>query len=279
MNIAGPRSKHWHGSPTMAVTLALLATALWASAPLAAAEVIKFRVGQQLPRFFALHPGVHRYVRYKISVDGARTAIDVWERRIEFAAGPDGKPGMHIVQRWDEVDPKVILIQDSWFSRGTFAPLTHIRRREQGGKIQIRGFRFSTSSVAGIADLPGNSDRNFAIPLSEPTYNFEYDMEFIQALPLAAGRTFDIPFYDAGVDKKPDRYRYSVAGSSRIAGWDGPIDCWLVTADYNSGHVVSRFWFAKRGQVLVREEQVSPDGTLLIKALLPPETADSNIVD
>ena len=279
MNIVGPRRQHRCTSRGRPLAFALLTTVFWASAPQAGAEVVKLHVGQPLPRFSLLHPGVHRYVRYKIAASGDRTAIDVWERQIDFAVGPDRRPGMHIVQRWDEVDPKVILIQDSWFDRGTFAPLTHIRHRDQDGKIQIRGFRFSGSSVTGIADLPENNDRDFAIPLSEPTYNFEYDMELIQALPLAPGRTFDIPFYDAGIDKKPDRYRFSVEGSSRITGWDGrSIDCWLVTADYNSGKVVSRLWFAKRGQLLVREEQVLPDGTLLVKTLLPPEAIDSKIV-
>jgi hypothetical protein len=67
-----------------------------------------------------------------------------------------------------------------------------------------------------------------------------------------------------------------VAGAGRIAGPDGkPMDCWLVTADYNTGKVLSRFWFAKADQVLVREEQTQKDGSTLVKTLLPPESADA----
>jgi hypothetical protein len=38
--------------------------------------------------------------------------------------------------------------------------------------------------------------------------------------------------------------------------------------------VKSRFWVAKRGQVLMREEAALDDGRTLVKALLPPEAGD-----
>jgi hypothetical protein len=85
----------------------------------------------------------------------------------------------------------------------------------------------------------------------------------------------DIPFYDAGIDNKPDRYKFVVAGSARFIGPEGkPIDCWLVTADYNSGKVQSRFWFAKKGLLMLREEEQMDDGRILLKVLLPPERGD-----
>lgn len=167
-----------------------------------------------------------------------------------------------------------MLIQDSWFTSGAFAPTTHIRHLERDGKTTLRGYRFTGLRVVGLADLDGNERKDFAKPLPEPSYNFEYDMELLQTLPLAAGRTFDIPFYDAGIDD-PGRYRFVVAGSGVIAGPDGrPTDCWLVTADYNTGKVISRFWFAKTSQLMIREEQAQKDGAKLVKTLLPPESSD-----
>jgi hypothetical protein len=69
---------------------------------------------------------------------------------------------------------------------------------------------------------------------------------------------------------------FKVAGSDRITGWDGkPIDCWVVTADYNTGSVRSRFWFDKKSQVLVREEAPLDGGGMLVKTLLPPEAGDT----
>ena len=37
----------------------------------------------------------------------------------------------------------------------------------------------------------------------------------------------------------------------------------------------SRFWFAKKTQVLMREETSMPDGSTLVKTLLNPESGDA----
>jgi hypothetical protein len=258
--------------PTMkALVLALAGLVL---ATPAGAETLRLKVGEPLARFDNLRAGVHRYMRYTIAPDGSRKAIDIWQRTVAFEGPAPGQPNaLHIVQRWDEVDGKV-LIQDSWFDARTFKQRTHIRHTVIDGKENFGGYRFTDAQVVGMTDLANNSRKDFVMPLPEPSYNFEYDMEFLQTLPLAAGRTFNIPFYDAGVDK-PGRYDFVVAGSATMPGPDGrPIDCWLVTADYNSGKTASRFWFAKSGQVLIREEAPREGGITLVKTLLPPESAD-----
>lgn len=242
----------------------------------AGADTVRLSVGQKLQRFSLLTPGAHRYMRYLVNKDGSRQLVDIWDRRVSFAPEPDGSgAGMHIVQRWDRADKSSVLIQASWFEPGTFKPLTHVRQTEKGGKMTLWGFRFTPTAVVGLTSLAGNERADFSMAQSEPHYNFEYDMELLQTLPLAAGRTFDIPFYDAGIDSKPDRYKFTVAGSAQLIGPEGrPIDCWLVTADYNSGKVQSRFWFAKKGQQLLREEEPMDDGRILLKVLLPPEPMD-----
>lgn len=257
------------------VLVAALAAAAGLLATSAQADTLRLSPGQPLPRIGLLKPGVHRYLRYKVAADGARKAIDIWARTVSFEApAGGGSPQLHIIQRWDEVDGP-LLIQDSWFDPQTFAPKTHIRHLERDGKTTIGGYLFTPGKVVGMPDLPDNGRKDFALALPEASYNFEYDMEFLQVLPMAAGRTFDIPFYDPGLDQ-PGRYRFVVAGAARLAGPDGrPVDCWLLTADYNTGKVVSRFWFAKADQVLIREEQVQKDGGLLVKTLLPPESADA----
>ena len=252
------------------VLLGALAFSIW---PISvSAETVSLNVGDPIARISLLKPGVHRYLRYSVKGDGSRSAIDLWERRVTIE---EHGQHLHIVQRWDEVDGKVILKQDSVFEAQTFAPITHIRRIEREGKTSIGGYLFTPGKVIGMPDLPDNGRKDFVMPMPDASYNFEDDMELLQTLPLASGRTFDIPFYDAGVDKKPDRYAFVVTGSASIADWTGrPVDCWVVTADYNTGKVVSRFWFAKAGQVLVREEATQDDGSTLVKALIPPESAD-----
>jgi hypothetical protein len=140
----------------------------------------------------------------------------------------------------------------------------------------VAGYRFLPDKVEGLADLPDNSRKDFSLAYAEPAYNFELDMEFLQALPLADGYAANIVFYDAGIDPKADHYVFKVAGSDRIVGWDGrPVDCWVVTADYNTGKVRSRFWFDKKSQVLIREEAPLDSGGTLVKTLLPPEAGDT----
>jgi hypothetical protein len=259
----------------MNTLLRVLAVLTWSASSVAVADTVRLSVGDRLERFDLLKPAVHRYVRYSVGVDGSRKVIDIWQRTMTIEKPADGgAPALHIAQRWDEADGKVVLIQDSWFERDTFRASTHVRHVERDGKTQIGGYRFGDREVVGMQELADNARKDFVKPLPQPSYNFETDMEFLQTLPLAEGRTFDIPFYDAGVDE-PGRYPFVVAGSARVPGPDGrPVDCWLVTADYNTGKVVNRFWIAKSTQVLIREEGALADGGTIVKALLPVESGD-----
>ena len=255
--------------------LTVFALSLAFAAP-AQADTMRLEVGKPLAHFAKLRPGVHRYVRYTVSVDGSRKAIDIWQRTVSFSPDTEGRPdALHITQRWDRADGSRILIQDSWFDARTFTPRTHVRHTVKDGKDDYAGYRFDTAQVVGMADLANNSRKGFVMALPEPSYNFETDMELFQTLPMASGRTFNIPFYDAGIDK-PARYNFVVAGSETIPGPDGrPIHCWLVTADYNTGKIGARFWFAKSNQVLIHEEAPMDGGAMLVKTLLPPEAGDA----
>lgn len=242
--------------------------ALAACALQAHAAVHDVDVGTQLPRFSLLKPGTHHYLRY-IKDNGANKPIDIWERTISFETR-DGKQLMHVKQRWDGVAPKqYTLLLDSWFEPGTFRPISHERIREMDGTRRVEGFVFSPTQVTGMKDLADNVQKDLVVPSSEPTYNFETDMEFVQTLPLAEGEEFRINFYHPGGAAKPQRYTWKVAGSEAIAGPAGPVDCWVVTTDYNqpAGSQVTRFWFAKGTQLMVREEAVTPKGTL-VKTLI-----------
>jgi hypothetical protein len=255
----------------MALVLALAGGA-------ARTETAMVRVGPPLPRMGLLKAGSHRYLRYQVK-DGKRTARDIWDRTVSFEAR-DGRRLLHITQRWDEVNvapgATSTLEQDSWFEPQSFRPLTHIRRVTVGSEVKVAGYAFLADKVVGLADLAGNTRKDFSISYGETPFNFEYDMELIQTLPLHQGYEANIIFYDAGVDPKADRYTFKVAGSERISGWDGrPMDCWLITADYNTGAVQSRWWVEKASQVVLREESSQADGSILVKTLLPPEAADA----
>lgn len=241
------------------------------------AEVV--RVGVPLPRMALLRPGSHRYVRYVVK-GGQRIAHDIWDRTVSFEQR-DGRRLLHITQRWDEVNvapgkPSTVE-QDSLFDATTFTPLTQTRRVTSSDGVKSTSYRFLSDRAVGDNDFADNQDKSYSVSYQERPFNFEYDMEMFQVLPLRAGYEVSIPFFDVGIDKKADRYTFRVAGSSTIRGWDGrPADCWLLTADYNTGSIKSRWWIDKTSQLVVREEALRDDGSLLIKSLLPPEASDAS---
>jgi hypothetical protein len=103
---------------------------------------------------------------------------------------------------------------------------------------------------------------------SEPTFNFETDIEFLQTLPLAEGYEAHVNFYHPGGPTPPQRYTFRVAGSETIAGPAGPVDCWVVTTDYNQPGENATFWFAKGSQLMAREQSSPHDGKVLAKTLI-----------
>lgn len=232
---------------------------------------MQLRVGEQPLIVERLRPGTRRYVRYWVGSDGGRKLIDIWQRTISRPTALPGRPAyLRIEQRWDGAGGNV-LDQDSSFDLSTFRPLAHKRRETRSGVTKLMAYRFLPGKVVGDTEVPGNERADFSMPLHEPVFNFENDMELLEILPLRAGVTYSIPFYDAGIDPKPDRYFFKVAGSEQIPGLDGrPVDCWLVTADYGTGKVVSRFWISKMGHLVLREAQLAK-GQTLVKALLPAE--------
>ena len=204
----------------------------------ASAGAADIKVGAPLPRMALVKEGAHHWLRY-VRNGEVNTPIDIWTREVRFA--PEG---MQIRQRWDGVNSLVLL--DSWFDKDTFKPRTHHRVREKDGKRTEEDFDFSAY---------------------EPSFNFETDIEFLQALPLAAGYEASIKFYHPG-GPAPASYTWKVAGSETIQGPQGAVECWLLTTDYNRPGTVAKFWLAKATQLMVRQEATAPDGKVMVKSLL-----------
>jgi len=254
---------------SLAARSALLAILLLAGGGVAAqAAVTPVQVGQPLARFANLKPGVHRYLRFKQAGDTVRVA-DVWTREVRFDE-QDGHRRLHIVQHWDGVGPAPSDRQlDSWFELGTFRPLTHVRRTQKDGVARVEAYAFQPDRIVGLKDVADNAAKDFEVASPQPSFNFETDMEFIQALPLAAGYEASIVFTHPG-GGPPAAYVFKVAGSEilNLPG-GGKIDCWVVTADYNRPDMpVTRFWFAKGDQVMIKQISPLPDGSGVLGKML-----------
>lgn len=246
---------------------AALALALAAATPGWAAPT-PVTVGQPLARFDRIKPDVHRYLRYR-QVGETLTPLDIWTREIRVEPDAAGVRRLHIVQHWDGAAPGAVKTLDSWFELGTFRPFTHERRTTKDGQTKIEGFDFKPDRIVGLKDLPGNAQVAYDVASPQPAFNFETDMELLQALPLAAGYAAQIVFHHPG-GGAPAPYLFKVAGSETLTGpAGGRIDCWVVTTDYNHPEwAPAKFWLAKDSQVVVKVVSPAPDGSTWVKTLI-----------
>jgi hypothetical protein len=231
------------------------------------AAVHDVNVGTPLARFALLKAGTHHYLRFMRSGE-VNMAADIWTREVSFETR-GGEQLMRIRQRWDGVGPAPSMrLIDSWFDAGSFRPRTHERVSTRDGKKVVEGFAFAADHVTGLKELAENTQKDLSVESPEATYNFEADIELLQTLPLATGYEARINFYHPGGSTPPQRYTFKVAGSETIAGPAGPVDCWVVTTDYNRPGAVTTSWFAKSTQLMVRQESQAGDGKVMVKALI-----------
>lgn len=223
-------------------------------------------------RMALLTPGVHRYARYFVK-DGRRVTMDIWTRRIAYEPR-EGQRRLHISMRWEkEVAPAYQVDQDAWLDAATFRPLTHTRTLIRDGKTTVGGYRFGSGAVVGMAELADNSREDFRLETPEPAFNFEYDMELLQTLPWRKGYVTDLAFYDSGLERSR-QYAVRYEREESRTGPDGKLNpCWVVTADYNTGKVASRFWLARSNQLVIHEEG-EHDGVIYVNTLIGAESAD-----
>jgi hypothetical protein len=233
-----------------------------------AAAPHRLNVGDRLARFDLLKPGKRTYLRSQ-SQGGRHVATDIWQREVRFER-VDGVDRLRIVQHWDGTGKDPSLVErDSLLELGTFRPLTHVRTTRASGKTVVEGFVFGPKALTGMRDLADNRQAAVDVPFPEPMYNFETDMEMLQALPLARGYAVSIPFFHP-VGGVPARYLWRVAAEEALPGPDGRgIDCWVVETDYNRPESPpARFWLSRRTQQLIRQESRAPDGVMHLKTLL-----------
>jgi hypothetical protein len=98
------------------------------------------------------------------------------------------------------------------------------------------------------------------MPITEPSFNWELDLETFPLLPLKEGKTFVINFYHPGSKGGPAWYNYSVTGSEKITTVNGQgIDCFKLYTEYANNRGNSTWWLSKKThEVLKMEEHFGP---------------------
>ncbi|MBO9729543.1 MAG: hypothetical protein J7623_12975 [Chitinophaga sp.] len=212
-----------------------------------------------------LKPGVRQYLVYFQQPQRPDMLnLSLWVREIEKTS-QDNKPAFRITQHWYSDDTARYRVFHSVNSAADFSPLYHA---EIKGKA-TKAYNWSHTGIEGDA-TPDNKAAGFKLAFDQPNYNWHLDIETFEMLPLAAGKTFVIRFYDAGLEP-PAYVTYKVTGSEALQTLDNrTVDCWklFIEGDIPNGHYTQTFWISKVGHEFLKEED-SFGGMYRYKVKLP----------
>lgn len=218
-----------------------------------------------------LKTGLKQYLVYAQNPkQGKKMNISIWTRDIKKTIKNEEKSFI-VLQKWYGSDTAAYRKIYSVNRESDFSPVYH---SELIGN-QIKAFNWFPDHINGADSIVNNQQNAFNLKFDFPCFNWNLDIETFEMLPLAAGKKFVIPFYDAGFSK-PAYTAYHVAGSEVIQTLDGKnVDCWkLVTeGDHDKIHYSETFWISKKEHEFLMEED-AVNGMFRYKIKLPAYSPD-----
>jgi hypothetical protein len=219
-----------------------------------------------------LKPGLRQYLVYHQSPQlNNMLQFSYWMRDVSIEQ-KNGQQVFVIRQHWYTTDSSRYRTYLSLFNTKDFAPLYHSSK----GSGKVAAYNWSSARIAGADTVQGNAQRDFELAFERPNFNWHLDIETFEMLPLAAGKSFAINFYDAGLSP-PQFVLYKVSGSEMLHTLDKrEVDCWklLTTGTDPTGKAYTQtFWISKKGHELLKEED-EYDGKYRYKIKLPGLTPD-----
>ncbi|HVI46514.1 MAG TPA: hypothetical protein VM802_16680, partial [Chitinophaga sp.] len=198
-----------------------------------------------------LKTGMRQYLVYfQFPGKPDRLDLSLWVRDIGKTT-VNNQPVFTVHQFWYGADSLRYSRFVSFNSVTDFSPVYHAAFR--GGRSIA--YNWSATGVTAADTVEGNAAAGYKLDFDQPNYNWHLDIETFEMLPLAAGKTFLINFYDAGLD--PPKYvAYSVTGSEVLATLDNrQVDCWKLQTkgDYKGMSYVQTYWISKAGHELLKE--------------------------
>jgi len=171
----------------------------------------------------------------------------------------NGESVFTITQHWYGSDTAAYRYCYSVNRASDFAPLFH----EETVRGINKAYNWAPDKITGADTVKQNANKNFSLNFASPNFNWNLDEETFEMLPLAAGKTFAINFYDAGLDP-PAWIIYKVTGSEMLKLVDDKeVDCWkLVNEGKNKdGSPYSQtFWISKKAHEFLKEEDMFNGG-------------------
>jgi hypothetical protein len=204
-----------------------------------------------------LPSGTQNYLVYIKTKEGVKKNIWLWERstsREKF----HGQDAIVIRQQWTTSDTGFNSRQIfSAVNEKDFTPVYHTASNPKTGK---EAYNFHTNEIVTADTVTDAGKKDFKMPITEPSFNWELDLETFPLLPLKEGKTFVINFYHPGSKGGPAWYNYSVTGSEKITTVNGQgIDCFKLYTEYANNRGNSTWWLSKKThEVLKMEEHFGP---------------------
>jgi hypothetical protein len=220
-----------------------------------------------------LKPGMRQYlVSFQLPANSKQVRFWLWLRETQFA-NRNGEKVFVTRQNWYGSDSTSYRSVYSVNRMDDFLPIYHSELI--AGKT--RSYDWYADHIEGTDTVKySNTQKDFSLNFATPNFNWNLDIETFEMLPLAAGKTFAINFYDAGSSSLPAYIIYKVIGSEILTISDNhKVDCWMLLneSDYKGQHATQTFWISKKGHEFLKEEDVFPGG-YRYKVKLPQSSYD-----
>jgi hypothetical protein len=202
----------------------------------------------------ALKPGLKQYLVYFQNPKKTRTLnFSFWTRNIQLEER-NGEKVYAITQHWYGSDTAGYGYRYiySLNKANDFAPLYHAESINN----KTKAYNWYADKITGADSVAQNLQKGFSLDFKTANFNWNLDIETFEMLPLAAGKTFVINFYDAGLSP-PEYVNYKVIGDEKITTLDNEkVDCWklFTDGDYKGDHYSETYWISKKGHEFLKEE-------------------------
>lgn len=213
-----------------------------------------------------LKTGLKQYLVYfQNTTQRKKIFLSLWTRAVQVI-NRNGEKQFTVSQKWYSADTAGYRSIYSINRASDFAPVYHA---EQIGD-QLKAFNWYPDLVSGADTVVNNKQKEFALKLDQPCFNWNLDIETFEMLPLAAGKVFVLQFYDAGLGS-PKNVAYKVTGDEVLLTLDNQkVDCWklFTESDHDKVHYTETFWISKKDHEFLKEED-SVNGMYRYKVKLP----------
>jgi hypothetical protein len=199
-----------------------------------------------------LRPGCKQYLIYMQDPKELKKLFFWYWLRYVDVQTVRGENCFVITQHWFGADSSTYREVHSLNRVADFSPVFH----SETAHGKINAYNWDKDQIRGADTVAGNTKSSFQLAFSTPNFNWNLDVETFEMLPLAAGKAFAIPFYDAGLDT-PRYVLYTVRGEENLETFDHQhIDCWkLVTEGQDkSVHYTETYWISQRNHEFLKEE-------------------------